>query len=806
MFRLLRYFSLASLASMVVAAFLLGALYRHVALGNLLEMGERGNVALARTLANALRSDFDPLVGHDAGAMDSVQLAVVMDRLNTRVVEYTRGMSVVKVKIYDLRGKTVFSSDPKQIGEDKQANPGFQSALSGQPLSELSHRDQFSAFEQSIDNRDLLSSYVPVAHGKPPVVDAVFEVYDDVTPLLAQLAATQMQVVAGVLLVLACLYGVLFAIVRHADRILQTQRADLLRHEDEQQRARETLEQRVLDRTTALQEMNAKLNAEVLQRREAERELTQARRIAESASNAKSQFLSVMSHEIRTPINGVLGMTELLQHTPLDADQTRYVGAILSAGRLLHGLLSDILDLSKIEEGQLELERIDFDLSALLLEAVDVYRGPASSRGLLLLADSVDQVGRVNGDPGRLRQVLGNLLGNAVKFTQRGQVRMHTESLPARAGDARAWRRFSVEDTGRGIDARALDRLFQRFVQADTSTTREFGGSGLGLVICRHLVELMGGSIHVRSEPGKGSRFWFDIPMRAPMQAQAQVSGPVASRRLRRVNASVLVAEDNLVNQEVIKGLLGHLGVRVAVAGNGVLALEQVRRQVFDLVFMDCQMPVMDGFEATRRIRQWEREQPGRTPLPIIALTANALSGDREACLAAGMNDYVAKPVSIASLSRALECHLMAGAYAIDSIAPALQDRADAALAEAPDFDASVVGSLPMVADGSEPGFAGQLFGMFVDGAAPALAAIEQAMREGDRHQLTRLLHSFKSGAAQVGAKALAAQAERQERVLRGGGVAAADFASRLRASFERFEQALARHRQPAGADTDQVE
>ena len=797
MFRLLRYFSLASLASIAVAVFLLGTLYRHIALGNLLELGERANVALSNSLANSLRAEFAPLLGGDAGNTDSAQLAQTLSHLNDRVVEYTRGMSVVKVKIYDLHGKTVFSSDPKQIGEDKWANPGFQAALVGQPASELSHRDKFSAFEQVIVDRDLLSSYVPIWRAQQQV-HAVFEVYDDVTPLLAQLAATQTQIIVGVVLVLAGLYGVLFAVVRRADHILHAQHADLLRNEGELEGARETLEHRVRERTTALEDVNAKLKAEVRQRREAEQELTEARRIAEAASYAKSTFLSAMSHEIRTPLNGVLGMSELLQHTRLDTDQTRYVGAIASSGRALHGLLGDILDLAKIEEGQVQLEHIDFDLASLLSEISDVYHELASTRGLLLVSDLQATGGWVNGDPGRLRQVVSNLLGNAIKFTERGEVRLRSENLPARAGDRRTWQRFTVEDTGLGIAGEAIDKLFQRFAQADDSTTRKFGGSGLGLVICKHLVELMGGNIQVHSALGQGSRFWFDLPFDSVEAPHAATQG--MPKAMHYAGARILLAEDNLVNQQVLKGLLEHLGAAVTVADNGEVALEQFRQGGFDLVFMDCQMPVLDGFEAARRIRAWEQNEPGRHPVPIVALTANALAGDRDACLAAGMSDYLAKPITMASLTKALGRNLPDLRQEPASPLPFGAGQADAAAA----FDPSVVNALPMVADGSDLGFADQILKIFVEGAKTALNAIDQAVRDRNLASLARSVHTLKSSAAQVGAMALSAEAERQELLLRAGAPAQANWPALLRQAFDGFELALGRHRQTAGPLQDE--
>ncbi|WP_020564124.1 ATP-binding protein [Methylosarcina fibrata] len=530
-------------------------------------------------------------------------------------------------------------------------------------------------------------------------------------------------------------YNDMLAEIRQRDEMLDKHRADL--------------EFQVGARTAELSKKNEVLKLAVADALASKEE-------AEMANRAKSQFLANMSHEIRTPMNSVLGMIDFLSESDLTQEQRHSVEIVQQSAQLLLRVINDILDFSKIESGKFVLDYHPFDCNQMIGKSFYLFENQAKVKGLGYRLIHSELPACVEGDSLRLSQILVNLLSNAIKFTAQGEVTLRVSSHPI-LSESKVRLLFEVSDTGIGIEEDKQALIFDAFSQADGSMTRVFGGTGLGLAIARQLVTLMEGNIGVTSQPGKGATFWFwvELEKKAAVPAETHFVADC------RFSARLLVAEDYPANQLLAKRALESLGCQVKIVNNGLEAVDELQREHYDLVFMDCQMPVMDGYQATMAIRRRESEERVRTPIPVIALTAHALAEDRAKCLAVGMDEWVTKPFTRQDLNGVLQKWLpermMVGAEPSRSIAAPARNTVESS-SQGSAIDLSFLLQNFNFDDPNDIEFMGHLKQVFQQNAEQTFKSLQLSIESNDADQVRKLAHSLKSISANVGAKELSSR------------------------------------------------
>ena len=573
---------------------------------------ELGNHTLTNVFVNDIYPDLKGYLKLERVASEKIDEPLDLSAsglINKRVLQFIKGTDILKVKIYNSNGITVYSTKLDEIGNDYSGRPAFRAAMNGKLTSEHSSRENYNAFGRTYQHIDVVASYVPIKVGSGKIV-GVAELYIDRTKSIERARIVTKKLFLWLPVISVIVFLLLLSIVWYAETERKAQNS-------------------VLDLKN--------------------KELELAKEKADQASKAKSEFLAIMSHEIRTPLNGVIATLSLIDRKGLPTESAELVDTAMHSSEVLTSVINDILDYSKIEASKLELNNRAICLVDLVAQVVNNYRGQIEDKGLEFRVETSGIGGlHVKADPVRIKQILNNYINNACKFTTQGFIGLKAELLD----DGKI--RFSVSDSGIGIDKNGQECLFQDFSQVDTGTSRNFGGTGLGLSICKKLAALMNGEVGVVSEKGKGSTFTVTLDLEETEPVEVKDSAPnELGQALSRFHFHILIVEDNKVNQLLARKLLDMIGFSHATVENGKDCLVYLDSNPVDLVLMDCHMPVMDGFDATRALRKSGFEKP------IIALTANAQESDRLECIAAGMNDFLSKPFRKQDLEAILYANLV---------------------------------------------------------------------------------------------------------------------------------------------------
>ncbi len=628
-FRLLHYFSITAGIAVLLVTLLISWTYYKKEVDDQVEAVESRNVVLARSFANTIWPQFESHLSREFSGRKRLQDDPNTQKLHDTLGVMARHVPVTKIKIYNLSGIAVYSSEREEIGENRSGNPAFHAARNGKATSEFTRGGEKSQSEGEIEPFDVVSTYIPIA-GTKGEIQAVFELYSDVTDAVARIRRTTLRLLVGLAVVFAALYAVLLLIVAYADKVLRLQYEELKSNEEQ------------------IHAKNQALESEIEARRTVEAALRASEETADAANRAKTEFLSSMSHELRTPMNAILGFGQLLLSeptAPLGANQRAFVEQILKAGRHLLELINEILDLARIEAGKMVLSVEPVSVADVVSECLPLIQHMAGEKNVRIEPLPANLALQVTADYMRLKQVLLNLLTNAVKYNRNGgRVSIGVSTgAPGRA-------RISVFDTGHGIPEALQKDLFQPF-QRLGSNTLDVEGTGIGLALTRNLVTAMNGEIGFKSVLGTGTTFWIDLPLAAALSADAATPGKLkaaADAGAERngeagLERSILYIEDNPANVLLMEQIAKRMSIRFLTAHNAEIGIDLAASQQPELIVMDIDLPQMSGFEALAQLKQY----PETATIPVIALSANAMPKDVARGLDAGFLSYHTKPIDV---------------------------------------------------------------------------------------------------------------------------------------------------------------